>query len=98
MKTGFVATNDGVELYYASHGTGPVTLVCCNGVGVSTYFWRHINEAFSDKYRIITWDYIGHGRSSAPVSIQETDLTIYDTHTTCIPYLLNYKWNNQLCC
>ena len=60
-------------------------MVCCNGVGVSTYFWRHINEAFSDKYQIITWDYVGHGRSCAPREIHGTDLTILrharDLHT-----------------
>jgi pimeloyl-ACP methyl ester carboxylesterase len=76
MKTGFVTTTDGVELYYSSHGTGTLTLVCCNGVGVSTYFWRHINEAFSDTYQIITWDYVGHGRSSTPTDIDSLDLSI----------------------
>lgn len=44
----------------------PLTLVCCNGLGVSTFFWDHIGTYFSDRHRIVVWDYPGHGASDRP--------------------------------
>ncbi len=54
--------DDGVRLYWRAVGEGPA-LVCNNGVGVSTFFWRYVEEHFSDRFTVLTWDYRGHGRS-----------------------------------
>lgn len=62
-RQGFVRASDGLQLYYRVHGDGEPALVCCNGVGVSTFFWRYLFEAFAPRHRVVVWDYRGHGRS-----------------------------------
>ena len=64
----FVRVDDGTGLYVCSEGDGPA-LVLSNGLGVSTCFWNHVRAAFAGRYRVVTWDYRGHGRSGpAPTS------------------------------
>jgi pimeloyl-ACP methyl ester carboxylesterase len=60
-----VAGADGVPIWYRAIGDGPA-IVCCNGVGVSTIFWRYIEEYFGATHRVVVWDYRGHGNSGAP--------------------------------
>ena len=54
----------------------PLTLVCCNGVGVSTFFWKYIVEHYRQRFQVMLWDYRGHGRSGSPVDIERADLTV----------------------
>lgn len=68
IDEGFAKAADGTALYYCSEGEGPA-LVLCNGLGVSTFFWNHVRAAFAGSYRVVLWDYRGHGRSGpAPTS------------------------------
>jgi len=64
MRSGLAVADDGMHLYWRAVGSGPA-IVCTNGVGVSTFFWRYTEEHFSDRYTVLTWDYRGHGRSDA---------------------------------
>jgi len=75
VQTGFAATDDGVKLYFRSIGSGP-PMICCNGVGVSTFFWKYIVEHYSPRFQVIVWDYRGHGRSSSPADLETADLTM----------------------
>lgn len=81
MRSGFARTEDGVQLYWrtmgpdAAPGTA-ITLVCCNGVGVSTFFWKYIARQFRDRFRVLLWDYRGHGLSSSPDDLETADLTV----------------------
>jgi pimeloyl-ACP methyl ester carboxylesterase len=77
LRTGFARTDDDLQLYWRTMGpdAAPV-LVCCNGVGVSTFFWKYLTHHFRDRYRIVLWDYRGHGLSSTPEDIDGCDLTI----------------------
>ncbi len=52
------------------------TLVCCNGVGVSTFFWKYIAQHYKGRFNVVLWDYRGHGLSSMPVDVARADLTI----------------------
>ncbi len=61
---GFARSDDGVELYWRSVGSGGPTLVCCNGIGVGVAFWDYVVERFSKTHRVVVWDYRGHGRST----------------------------------
>lgn len=91
VQSGFARTADGVDLYWRS--AGPIepdddrpTLVCCNGVGVSTFFYHYVVEHFRDTHRVLVWDYQGHGRSSPPPEpLDRADLSIErnaaDLHT-----------------
>lgn len=87
VRTGFAHTPDGAELYWrfvgpqlapaAGADLEPLTIVCCNGVGVSTFFFHYVTEYFSPQHRVLLWDYQGHGRSSLPPEpIEQADLSI----------------------
>ncbi len=74
-EQGFVSTDDGLELFFRVLGSGDgPALVCCNGVGVSTFFWEYVAEHFSGQRRVVLWDYRGHGRSSVPAPSQRLDI------------------------
>lgn len=75
MRTGFARTDDGLELYWRALGTGQ-PVVCCNGVGVSTFFWKYIALHLRDRYQVILWDYRGHGLSTAPRDPMRADLSM----------------------
>ncbi|HPM77288.1 MAG TPA: alpha/beta hydrolase [bacterium] len=56
---------DGVPIWYRAIGEGPA-IVCCNGVGVSTFFWHYLAEYYGDTHKVVVWDYRGHGESGLP--------------------------------
>ena len=77
IRAGFARTDDGLQLYWRSVGSGGPALVCCNGVGVSTFFFKYVLEHFRDRHQVVVWDYRGHGRSSMPPEpIERADLSI----------------------
>lgn len=58
-------TVNGIDLYYESHGTGdPVVLL--HGLGSSTRDWEPQLGPLAQRFRVITLDIRGHGRSSKP--------------------------------
>ncbi len=61
-RAGLAVADDGLHLYWRAVGQGPV-MVCNNGVGVSTFFWRYTIDQFAGTHTVLTWDYRGHGRS-----------------------------------
>ncbi len=63
LKEGTLSSFDGTKIAYRSIGEGEIPIVCCNGLGVSTFFWVYLERAFRTSHRVITWDYRGHGRS-----------------------------------
>lgn len=65
VTEGHVPSKDGTSIYYHSVGRGS-PIVCCNGLGVSTFFWKKLERAFSPHAQVVTWDYRGHGRSADP--------------------------------
>lgn len=64
-----VVAGDGTRLY-ARETRGPgaagTPIVCANGIGVSTFFWRYLEDHFSATRPVICWDYRGHGQSEFP--------------------------------
>ncbi len=38
-------------------------LLLTNGIGTSENFWRHLVHLFGHEYRVVHWDYRGHGAS-----------------------------------
>jgi len=51
-------------------------MVCCNGVGVGTFFWKYLERYFSDRYTVLLWDYRGHGRSSRKLDPASADMSV----------------------
>jgi len=71
---GFVRTDDGIELFWRSTGQGGPALVCCNGIGVGTFFWQYLVRHFAGDHQVIVWDYRGHGRSSHVTDSHRVDI------------------------
>lgn len=71
-KNGSLVGSNRTRLSYRIFGGGKTTLVCFNGVGVTKWVWEPLEEYFGTKYRIITWDYPGHGLSDTPTDIAKT--------------------------
>jgi sigma-B regulation protein RsbQ len=44
-------------------GRGPGTMVLAHGFGCDQNMWRHVVPAFEEDFRIIRFDYVGHGQS-----------------------------------
>ena len=59
------ASVNGVSLYYESQGEG-LPLVFAHGGGGDLFQWTFQVPHFSGRYRIITFDNRGHGRSETP--------------------------------
>jgi 3-oxoadipate enol-lactonase len=54
---------NGVNLYYEETGTGPETIVFSHGLLWSGRMFQHQVEHLQDRYRVITYDHRGQGRS-----------------------------------
>jgi sigma-B regulation protein RsbQ len=46
-------------------GRGPRTLLLAHGFGCDQNMWRNIVPAFEEDFRIVLFDYVGHGQSDA---------------------------------
>jgi pimeloyl-ACP methyl ester carboxylesterase len=62
----FVVASDGVRLYAEAHGTGVPVLLSC-ALHTTCENWRpQVAPLVAAGYRVLLWDYRGHGRSEAP--------------------------------
>jgi pimeloyl-ACP methyl ester carboxylesterase len=62
----FTPTEDGVRIYYETHGDGPAVLFVHGSGGHHAAWWQQV-PALQDRYTVITMDLRGFGRSdSAP--------------------------------
>ncbi|MCB9778362.1 MAG: alpha/beta hydrolase [Alphaproteobacteria bacterium] len=75
LHSGYATADDGTRLFWSAVGSGP-PLYCCNGVGVSTFFWKYLERHFSDRYTVVLWDYRGHGRSARKLDGPRRVLTV----------------------
>ena len=63
MEQGFVKTNDGAYIYYEVEGEGrPIVFV--HGWSASGKFYARNVEGLKDRFKVVTLDLRGHGRSS----------------------------------
>jgi sigma-B regulation protein RsbQ len=46
-------------------GKGPRTMVLAHGFGCDQGMWRHLVPAFENDFRLVLFDYVGHGKSDA---------------------------------
>lgn len=56
---------DGVNIYYETHGEGPVILLS-HGYSATAQMWRGQIEPLSKKHKLVLWDMRGHGQSDYP--------------------------------
>ncbi len=60
-----VKSKDGVEIAYEVNGTGEPALVFVHGWCLDKSIWEDQVKVFSTKYKVITIDMAGHGKSGA---------------------------------
>lgn len=79
--TRYVTARDGTRIAWHTHlEIGPTetnrderalaerpTLLLTNGIGTTENFWRHLVHVFAREYRVVHWDYRGHGQSERAV-------------------------------
>jgi pimeloyl-ACP methyl ester carboxylesterase len=56
---------NGIRTYYEEAGSGPV-IVCFHAACQDTMMYRHVLDGLSDKYRVISLDAPGHGKTLMP--------------------------------
>jgi pimeloyl-ACP methyl ester carboxylesterase len=57
---------DGARLHYADEGEGRLVLLVHGGTGTGDFDWERVRPALRRRFRVITPDLRGHGRSSDP--------------------------------
>src|SRR5262245_39487109 len=62
------ATVDGLKLNWRSAGAGEQTLILVHGWTCDSSSWQYQVTSLSKKFRMITMDLPGHGRSDSPAS------------------------------
>ena len=53
-----------MPLHYTVTGSGPLTVVLTHGLAAGEVTWARQVEALAPRYRVLTWDLRGHGRSA----------------------------------
>ena len=56
---------NGVKIHYEVHGSGP-TILLSHGYSSTSRMWDGQVAALKDRYRVIVWDFRGHGESDYP--------------------------------
>ena len=62
----WAATVDGINLHYTSSGSGSQTVIFVHGWTCDETSWQGQVPAIGQKYRVITVDLPGHGKSGSP--------------------------------
>lgn len=65
IHEGYALSFDGTRLWYKSFGSG-LPLIFCNGLGCSTFYWKHIYTHFRRSCQTVLFDWRGHGQSGPP--------------------------------
>lgn len=60
---GYLPVSGGDEVWFETAGDGP-DLVLCHGLGGNTAVWYQQVPHFAQRYRVISWDQRGFGRST----------------------------------
>jgi pimeloyl-ACP methyl ester carboxylesterase len=70
---------NGVRLAYSVRGTGP-TLLLSHGFGLTQRMWDAQVAHLQDRYRVVTWDFRGHGESDYPSDADQysEDISVAD--------------------
>lgn len=68
-----VEATDGAKIHYRALGAGP-PLLLCNAAFATCAHWSAQEEALARRFRVVTWDYRGHGASEAPAEAERYSL------------------------
>jgi pimeloyl-ACP methyl ester carboxylesterase len=92
-KTGDLYSEDGARIHWSLIGSGPL-MICSNGVGVGTFFWKYICENYANRFSVLLWDYRGHGKSDRNSELVLKDISIR-RHAQDLEVIYNTLFPNQ---
>lgn len=73
---GYVVADDGTRLYYEVIGDGDQTIVINDGIACDRMLGLHLTGLLSRDYRIVHWNYRGHGLSAVPEDRERVGIPI----------------------
>ena len=99
-----VTSFDGTRIAYRVRGAGGPTVVLSNGIGCDRVLFRYLARDLASGFRVIAWDYRGHGDSDPPadrecVSMADCALdlrAVLDDSETDRAVLVGYSMGAQL--
>ncbi len=62
----YLDRSNGVRIYFEDSDGSGLPILLTHGFGASTAMWAGQVAEFSERYRLITWDMRGHGRTECP--------------------------------
>jgi pimeloyl-ACP methyl ester carboxylesterase len=65
-RQGQAAGSDGTRLWWRAAGSGPPAVALCDGIACAGFVWKHLEPALARSWRVLRWNYRGHGRSDPP--------------------------------
>ena len=72
-RAGTFRSFDGERLAFWSYGKG-TTLLCLNGLACDAMSWRYFVDFFAPRFRVVLFDYRGHGFSPPPTRPEEVSV------------------------
>lgn len=75
-KNNYVESFDGTPIWYRTMGKKGPYLVLCDGVGCQGYVWKYLIRDFSPNYRILHWNYRGHGKTPMPIKEENIGIEV----------------------
>jgi pimeloyl-ACP methyl ester carboxylesterase len=70
----YATAADGTNLWWRSAGHGSPAIALCDGIGCSGWIWRELFPRLAQRWRVIHWNYRGHGRSERPHDLDRTSM------------------------
>jgi pimeloyl-ACP methyl ester carboxylesterase len=62
----YVAAPDGTRIAWTGTGRGAPAIVLTDGIGCAGWIWRRLAPALARRWRVVHWNYRGHGASEPP--------------------------------
>ena len=85
-KESWITSFDGTQIGYSIQGEGKNVIALCNGLSTTDSYWKYLVQHLSPRYRVLTWDYRGHGISHPPVAREEIRI---DSHAKDLKHILD---------
>src|SRR4029453_2637880 len=74
VREGDAKSKDGTRIHYRAIGQG-LPIICCNGLGVPSFFWKYLENSFKNLFQVVVYDYRGHGLSPPPKNMKMASVT-----------------------
>jgi pimeloyl-ACP methyl ester carboxylesterase len=66
IRESFATAPDGARVWWRSAGSGAPALLLSDGIGCSGFIWDRLFPELARHWRVIHWNYRGHGKTPCP--------------------------------